>query len=313
MSSKFSNKTLAAVFGILVLVVLFIFVFDTGKNERTFRDELVDIDTSAVTEIKIYPKSENGSEIRLFIDDDKWNVTLPGGKTVSAPESKIKNLFSQLLSIKPKRLAARGEKKWSEYEVDSSGTVVQVFEGGSKALDLVIGRFAFQQPRSMSTFVRLNNDTDVYEVDGFLSATFNQDANSFRDNVIIKSDHEKWERLVYNYPGDSSFQLQKLDDKWFVNDEPVDSAATVRYLRSIQRLTSTNFVDDVNEEQLISPKYSLTIESPDSDRIVVEGFQVDSLYLIRSTMNEESVFDASKNGLGDKVFVGPGKFLSSGK
>lgn len=33
----------------------------------------------------------------------------------------------------------------------------------------------------MNTFVRLYNDIDVYEVDGFLDMMFNQGANIFRD------------------------------------------------------------------------------------------------------------------------------------
>ena len=55
MSNKFSNSKLAVVFVILLIVAL-VFLLTDSKNERSFRTELVEIDTSGVDEILIYPK-----------------------------------------------------------------------------------------------------------------------------------------------------------------------------------------------------------------------------------------------------------------
>ncbi|MFC2085104.1 DUF4340 domain-containing protein [Bacteroidota bacterium] len=304
MSGKFSNKTLGILFAVLLIVFLIFYFTDTGKNERTFRDELVNIDTASVTEIKIYPKTTEYNEVRLFKVENNWKVQLSEDKIVSAPLSKIQNILKQLIEIKPKRLAARGSGKWKEFEVDSTGTRIKVLEDGDETLDIVLGRFAFKQPRSMTTFVRLFNDTDVYEVDGFLAASFNQDANSFRDNTVINSDYEKWSRLSFHYPADSSVQLVKMNDQWFANDEPTDSAKTVRYLRSIQRLTNSNFIEDFDKSLISNPLYKLVIESEDSDPVEVSGFIRDSVYVVYSTMNPESYFDGNKVGLGEKIFVG---------
>lgn len=312
MSSKLSNKNLTILFLVLLVITLIFFFSDAGKQEKTFRDKLVEIDTASVAEIKIYPKSENYNEVKLFKENDNWKVTLPGNRIFGSPKSKIQNLLSTLIGIKPERLAARGEDKWKEFEVtDSSGTRVVVIENGKPSLDIILGRFAFKQPRSMSTFVRLTNDTDVYEVEGFLAATFNQDADSFRDNTIIKSDFENWSTLVFNYPGDSSFALTKLNDIWFLNDEPTDSANTVKFFRSIQRLTSTNFVDDVENLVPVNPNYKLSIESADATRIEVDGFVRDSVYIIHSSLNPENYFDGNKVGLGNKIFTGRNTFFKN--
>ena len=241
MSGKFSNKQLGIVFVVLAVIVVFYWATGIGKNERTFRDELVSIDTSAVTEIILYPRSENYEEVRLFNEEGIWKIHLSPEKIVDVPKSKIRNLLDQLLTIKPKRLAARGSEKWGSFEVDSTGTRVSVYEDGDLTLDIMIGRFAFQQPRTMNTYVRLINDTDVYEVDGFLSVTFNQGPDNFRDNTIIKDDYENWTSLTFDYPADSSFQMIKLSSNWFVNDTPTDSAKAVKYFQSIQRLTNSNF------------------------------------------------------------------------
>ena len=64
-----NNKTLGLIFGSLVLIAALIFIFQGGKNERTFREKLVDIDTASVTEILIYPKSQKHTEVKLFQDE----------------------------------------------------------------------------------------------------------------------------------------------------------------------------------------------------------------------------------------------------
>ncbi len=304
MSSNFSNKTLAAVFVVLLIVVAAIFIFDGDKNERTFRQELVTIDTSKVTEILIYPKSQNHEEVRLYLDDDNWRVKLSEDKSAPVSSSKIKGLYTQLLSVKPKRLAARGNEKWGEFQVDSTGTRIKVLEDGRQTLDLIFGKFAFQQPRSMSTYVRLGNDSDVYEVDGFIEMSFNQDANSFRNNLLLKDDTNNWQRLSFDYPADSSFQLVKLNDDWFANDQKTDSAATASFLRQLSNASGSNFVDDVNSEILGRPDYKLTIDKQDGNSIVVEGWQTGNNLVMRSNYNDETYFDGTASKLTEKVFVG---------
>ena len=153
MSKTNSNKILGYVFAALVVVILFMFVFDGGKNERTFREVLVEIDTSDVDNITIITKEKE--EVNLFKKDDEWFVKVNENKDALVPDSKIQSLFTQLLQIKPKRLAARSQNKWEEYQVDSSGIRVTVKDGGSTELDLVVGKFSFQQPRSMSSFCKI--------------------------------------------------------------------------------------------------------------------------------------------------------------
>jgi hypothetical protein len=307
MSLKINNKTLALLFAVLLIVVILFVLLDSGKNERTFRQVLVDIDTSSVTEILIYPKSQDHQEVKLFKADDGWKITLASGKTANVTDKRISDLYSQLLAILPKRLAARDEAKWNEFQVDSTGSRVKIIEGSDVTLDLVIGRFSFQQPRTMNTFVRLYNDTDVYEVDGFLDMTFNQGANSFRDGTLINADFNSWIQLRFNYPADSSFQLMKTGDDWFVNDIKADSSKTVDYLRRLSKLSNSSFIDDFNPEKFIAPTYSLNISTADLQFIELKGFADTTQYVIHSSENPEAYFDG--NSVGKSIFVGKSAFL----
>ncbi|MBK9099359.1 MAG: DUF4340 domain-containing protein [bacterium] len=308
MFQTINNKILGIIFGVLLLAGLFLFLFDGGKNERTFREVLVDIDTSKVTEILIYPKSQNHKEVKLYKENDEWRVTLPSGGSAKVLNDRISNLFTQLITIKPKRLAARDESKWNELQVDSTGSRVKVFEGSKQTLDLVVGRFSFQQPRTMNTFVRLYNDKDVYEVDGFLDMMFNQGANIFRDGTVIKSDFKNWQQLQFIYPADSSFQLVNSNNGWVMNGIPTDSMKTANYLTRLANLSNSNFVDDVKIDPTVSPTFSLNITTKDLQFIEIKGFKDSTSFLIHSSQNPEAWFHGSS--LSSTIFTGKSSFLT---
>lgn len=308
MFSNKSNKNLGIILAILVVIVILMFATD-GKNERTFRENLVDIDTSKVSEISITSKAHG--EVKLLKENDKWKVKLNENKSASVPQTKITNLINQLIDIKPKRLAARSENKWADFQVDSSGTRVIIKENGSTSLDLIIGRFAFQQPRTMNTYVRLQNDVDIYEVDGFLQATFNQDANSFRDGRILggKSNFEEWKNLDFIYP-DTSFQLVKVDDKWrTIKYSSVDSAKTIQYLRQLSTLSASKYIDAVQTESLTGPVYTLKVQAAEGEPVQINAYQKDDKIIISSSANTETLFDGSENDFWKKIFIGEKSLL----
>ena len=91
-----SNTTLWIVFAVLLVTVVLIFTTESTKKERSFRKELVTIDTSAVTSLSIYPKSKNGQEVKLLFDEnsDTWKVSGENNESYSVPKSKIENLFT---------------------------------------------------------------------------------------------------------------------------------------------------------------------------------------------------------------------------
>ncbi|MBI9071745.1 MAG: DUF4340 domain-containing protein [Melioribacteraceae bacterium] len=303
MFNKISNKSLIVVFAVLLIFVLVITFSEGSKQERSFRQNLVDIDTSKVSKIVIHPKTKN-EEIKLVISAEGWKVETVEGKSYSVPKIKIENIFNSLSGIKSKRLASRDEKRWSEFQVDSAATRVQVYEGSIVALDIILGRFSFQQPRTMNTFVRLANDTDVYEVEGFFGPTFDQGSNSFRESRVIKDDYNNWNKLTFDYPADSSFQMIKVDNKWTANGVELDSAKTVQYLRKIQNLNENNFEDESKSELLADETHKLTIDSSEKGQIIVKA-RIDELNnVVSSTQNNEAIFDGKKGKLSEKVFVG---------
>jgi hypothetical protein len=310
MFKNISSKNLLIVFGALLVIAAFFVYNDSSREVRTFKRDIVNIDTTAVTAISIYPKATNHKEVRLFKEGNYWRVRLENNNSVPAEETKIKNLINQLSEIKANRVAAQDESKWSEYQVDSSGTRVKVFEGNDNILDIILGKFSYQQPRSMASYVRIRGDQNVYEVNGFLEFAFNQKPDYFRNNTLVNDNHSRWESLTYIYPADSSFRLVKdTSGYWTINNIRTDSAKTDSFLRTLARISGNEFIDNPDRSLLGKANYTLTIESSETvppSSIKITAYQDN---IIHSSQNPDAYFNGNANSLWQKIFAGKNYFL----
>jgi len=177
--------------------------------------------------------------------------------------------------------------------------------GSTEVLNIIIGKFSYQQPRQMSSFVRLASDTDVYEVNGFLEMTFNKDENSFRNNIILKDNQKNWKSLKFNFP-QKQYVLYNENGKWMIDGTNTDSVKTANYLNSLSHLTSSNFVDNFLGS---NPNKTLIITKSDSTQLTIKEFASDSTFVINSSINSESYFNGNKNDLINKIFVDKNSFF----
>lgn len=327
MFRKANNKVLAIVFVVLLALVVVINLVDARRGDRTFRNEIFDIDTTDITSITIDPKGLDKEDVRLFKSNGTWKVS-SGEKEYPADNSVVKNILGELADMTAQRVAATKEDSWKKYEVtDSLATKVMVETEKDDAL-LYIGRFSYRQPRNpqqmrtpygqqgtMSTYVRLGNEDEVYSVEGFIGMSFNRSINDFRNKTVIKSNRFDWEELSFNYPMDSSFVLSKQEDTWYINDNyKADSAYVDEYLRKISNITSSHFVDETMPPS--GPVFTLNIQGTGlTQPITVEAFPADSVYqfLVASTQNPDVFFNGAQADLADKIFIGKSELLSSKK
>ncbi len=307
MLTNISTKTLLSIFGILLLAVVLLIAIP--RNERTFKKDIVDIDTTDVTKVLIYPHSKGHKEIYLYKTGNIWKVKLHNNTSEIVPADKITNMFNQLLSIKTLKLATRDVTKYKSLQVDTSGTKVKVFEGNNLALDLIIGRFAFKQPSTIFTYVRLNDEKEVYVTEGFLETTFgNVEVNNFRNTTLIKTDFSLFNKLTFTYPADSSFQAVKVNNEWKINKTTINSNDMDSYIAQISNLSGIDIVDknQINFNNLT--KLTLTIETEKNKTYTLFGFVNKDKQIINSSLNPNLYFNAQD--LIKRVFVGKTYFIN---
>jgi len=323
MLKNISSIKLIGILAILILIYLGFEFFGGESRSKSFKAELVQIDTAKVTKVLIDGKGEN---LELIKENNAWKVSIGEGKYAEAQSSSVRSTLGSLLTIKPARIAAKKQDKWKEYQVDSAGTRVQVFEGSKATLDIVIGRFGFNQQamqqqqqmqmmgggRGMQQFysyVRLNDEDEVYVADNFMGMSINSDASGYRNKQLLSLTSDSIASIQFNYPADSAFVLTRQDSTWSIFGTQADSASVASYLSGIRYVSNSNFVDDVPPTALVSPTVSMSIKQNGKADIEVRAFQHPvHKWIVHSSANPDSYF--GDESLIEKLFVGSEQLLS---
>lgn len=319
MSKRPDNRILLLILIILVAVFLVAKFLKTGKTEKSFKTELVQLDTSKITTILLYPKAEDLEEIRFVLNGNNWTVS-KDGVISDVGDNSVEGLLAQLIQVKPKRLAARSTEKWEEYQLtDSLATRIRVIEkGNNETLDLMIGKFTYQQSNDPyggrgnvigTTYVRLWDEEEIYAVDGFLSMSVNREFNSWRNQVITNTRKEDVTKLIFSYPADTGFIALKNDSIWMANGEVADSLKIDQFLSSLSYKNSSEFTDDFTPSS--NPDFQLTIEGNNFSPVSIQVFSIaGDLYVINSSLNPGSYFQSKREGLYSDLFKSSSYFLT---
>lgn len=312
MAGKFNNKSLIILLVALAGIFIITKIYRSKKTERTLKSDLVQIDTSKINTILIYPRSENGEEIRFTKKADGWTVQ-KGEIIAEAEPNSVDNLFNELLVMKPERLAARAKEKWGDYHVDDSlGTRVIMKEGNRVRVDLVIGRFNYQQgPGGYTgygrnygrgiTYARLTDENEVYAVEGFMAMTFNQQFNNWRNQAILAVTKNDITVIKADYPADSGFTAIRHDSLWLVDGLQPDSAKMAQYINALSRKSNSSFADDFTP--VIAPYYQLTIEGNNMSPVIVKAYRRgENEFILNSSLNPESYFISDSAGIFKSIF-----------
>lgn len=292
------NNTIKLLGVLSVLVVVYLIITFTGNQSRSksFRTELVAIDTASVSRIVI--ESPSGSTEVIKTGGNAWRVALPDGTNKPAMSSAVTNLLTSLEGIKPTRIVARTENKWKDYSVDSTGTRVRIYEDSENTLDIIIGRFGVEGQRQFYTHVRLAAENDVYIANDFMGISIAKSANEFRNNNLLRLKKDSLTQVAFNYP-DSAFTLFQENGRWTSSQLDLDSASVTGYLQGLSYVNSKNFAD-VND--LGTPELNVTFSFSNQPEIQVSAFRKDNDWILSSSENSDEYFiDAA---LFEKIFVG---------
>lgn len=297
---KLTTKNLLIV--LVVLGVAFAASQLTKRSGKTkaLRSELVSIDTAQVSKIEI---SSLQGEVVLSDSPEGWKVQLEDGSQKETKEGSVTALIASLQGIKPGRLAAKSPDKWKDYQVDSTGTQVKVYEKDELSTDIIIGRFGMEGQQRFYSFVRLNGDNEVYAAPNFMGMSIGKDAASFRDNTVFRFKKDSLTSIKFDYP-DSSFSLNK-NEKWFLGDNIADSTSVAKYLNSLNFVSSKNFYDGVLSE---NPLQTVTFSYSNRPELVLNAYQVDSSLVLASSENKNELF--KDQSVIEKIYKGKSYFVS---
>lgn len=293
--------TTTKLLGLLVFLLLVYagteFFSSTGRS-RSFRDELISFAPEKVSRIQI---TKGGSNTLLSKSEQEWQVSEDDSKSYKAQEDRIQSMLSSLQTVKPSRVASRNPEKWQEFQVDSAGTRVQVFEGKKKVLDIVLGRFGMQGQQQFYSYVRLFEEDNVYVADNFMGFSVSTDVANYRNQTVATFNKDSVNSIRFHYPGDSSFSLQmSISGNWISETFTPDSVKIAQFIGTLSRLTSSKFENNLNLSGL-EAQYTTIVEIEGKDPIELQAIvQNDSTFIVTSNQNEEGQFNDPS--LFEKIF-----------
>ncbi len=305
-----NTRNLVIVFVVLLVLVVATRLFKNRGDERTFRDNLVSIDTARVSGISLYPKSDRGAGFRFERTGPDWTVS-GGGQTFEADKRGVNIMLRTLNDLNTDQVAARSKERWPEFQVnDSSATRVVVEEDGEPVADVYIGRFFVQQNiQDARSYIRLGDEEDVYMVPGLLSLSFDRGLSSWRNRNVVSLEPDEVTRVVFEYPADSGFVLTMPDSTWMLDGGSADSASVVQYLGRLRNLINQQFVED--GRTVSAPEYVVRLEGPamETIRVQAEATVEGNEFLIASTDNPQATWSSDPEGLFATLFRSRATFL----
>ncbi len=243
---------LLGVFAILI-VVAYVMMNRPGENDIAIGNSqfLVDVDSVAVDKIEI--KSPTSSAT-LEKKGAEWSLSEP--VVYRANQSSVTSLIHQIKNLAVKEIVSSNPEKRPIFQVDSTGTLVKIFQGGQEHAAFIVGKLGQSYSE---TYVRKEQSNDVAVVDGSLAVWFNKAVRDWRDKTILNVPKETIKTISYQYPGES-FSISLHDSVWMIGDNKPKAGEVTSLLTSLSHIEADDFVDSVI---VPTPKISATVSVGD--------------------------------------------------
>jgi len=226
---------------VVVLVVLagmtFLVLQRQGETSGTGKtgELLVNFDSAAVDKLTVQTRQ---GAVELQKEAGIWMLTSP--VRYPADESLVAQALGKGRQIALKGIVSSNPQKQQLFEVDSSGTLVRVFEKGAERAAFRVGK---PGPSFTETYVRKEGTQDVYLAEGMFGYYFARQAKEWRDRTIFKTDQAAVRSVTLQF-GDTTVALSLRDSVWRVDTAKAADAAVRTFLGSVTNLQADGFIDD---------------------------------------------------------------------
>jgi hypothetical protein len=222
---------------LVVLAVVTFFVLrqpgETSASESS-GVMLVNYDSASVDKIEV---TAPGTSVTLEKQGSGWMVTAP--LHYRADQSVVTAAVGKGKNIEVKNVVSSNPEKQHLFQVDSAGTLIQMYAGGTPVAAFRVGK---PGPSYMETYVRKEGSNDVFLAEGMFTYMFSHPVKDWRDKSIYKSEPELIRLVIYKY-GDTTFTLAMKDSLWRLNGDSVSQATVRTLLSSLANLQADDFVD----------------------------------------------------------------------
>lgn len=305
-----NNKILALLLVALVTIYFANNYFEKYNSKSILKSKVLDVDSDNLNKIFVNYKNQVDTLIK---ENNDWFI-VKDGENISARTSDLSTIIDQLSNLKIDRLVSNSSENWEKYELtDSLSTLVEMFESNNSSTKIHFGKTDLDnvnnsqnynpgsQNQLPKSFIRMNEDSRIYQITGYYGLMFSMGVNSFRENELINMDSIVSVEINHNDSVSKSFIFQ--DSLWVSSsNQPLDSLKFDTYLNYISKLSLSNFYDDSNLNKEYTSK--LTIVDEQNMEVSLYAYQ-DSIsldFVVTSSENFNNYFRLNDNQEYSKIF-----------
>lgn len=258
-----------------------------SARARTFRDTLFTLDTNAINAFTITPASGKGlPPLRFTRTADGWRMRW-GNDSGAVDPHPVHELLRSWSHLRVVRLAGRVSEIAAKYDLDDSTADRLTIISGTTTQELRVGRQTAGEPPM--TLVALPDDENAYAVEGSMGSYTDFTFSEWLPKYLVTGDPRNWTRLMFNFPADSGYVMERSSGAWRIDGVELDSARTGKFLRSLARARGRSVTDPSDTLNAV-PQFRLVVEDTTrAEPIVVVVFVGNNKFIVRSTLNPGTV------------------------
>lgn len=273
------NRSTFFLAGLLILLIVVAFLLLQNPGERSAPvstgEYLATIDSLAVDGIQIKSPTV---DIVLEKQGVEWYLRTP--LSFRADQSNVAQLIQQAKNLEVKNVVSSNPEKQSLFQVDSTGTMVTISEGGAEKASFILGKTG---PTYSETYARRKGSDEVVLVSNMMNYVFTRSVKEWRDRSIVSVPKETIKQITYQY-GDTTFSVEFRDSLWFVANDPADPPVVEGILSSLAAFQADDFIDDPSTTL---PRITATISFA-GIQLLFHHIKEGDKYIVRSSLAPQS-------------------------
>ena len=295
--TRHNNRRLTGI--LLTLIAVFIVIrLLSPKSESNISKEFAVLDTASIRDVIFHEKGKTNKETRLTRSKDGWKITSENRQGWAA-EDEIQELLKTISVVRIDRLAGSEKNSWSKlYVNDTLGTRITVSGEDKLIADWHIGN----PSKGRFHYIRSNNEGKVYILQSEqLPTLISKSFEDWHDKRLIKLDIRKINKIVFNYPADSSFTIMKIDSSWTMTYEKIKPYLIDKYLNSISNYKLSSIAND--STVINSPDVRITFFGTNDQVSKIEGWKGKEKWIVSSSYQLPNYFFIAESTMQNEILL----------
>lgn len=292
------NRLWILLFGLAVVIYGLSQYWQEQRTNR-FQSVLLDFVPKEVVRIDIQ-KAET-PPFSIIRNQDRWLLSQQHLNEEAASPA-VEDLMQRLRDIRTSALVSQKESEWSTYGLGPQQGILLCLHFLDESQTCIrIGRYFYsEEEKTIQAFIRLDNQKEVFTINGLALSMFGGESSAFRQNQL----------LALNAPIDSlhfqqfdkTMKVSQTNAGQFVSNHQLiaDSLQWANYWQTLQQLQGQTFADDIDELNIDTFRYWQLKIFTTHDSVILDCFRDTSRvdpYLLHSSQFPLTWISSDSNSL----------------